>query len=216
MMNRKHTSALVLLFGFLGGCSQPQPAKQEAGAQAPPITKADQEDCLQAARQFLGPEAVMLKCGHLSDAGHLEAVAAIRVRGLKDDKAGIPISKLKILRRAKSQWNLELNIDKEITNSAGYIGIDYIDDSTSFVFYRGEISDRRAIWGDREPSQFILALDFMNRAGKVDEGGIGIGIGWNPAVGRFQEIEPNGEEFAPERKNPKHIRTSNCGHSCTD
>ena len=143
-------------------------------------------------------------------------MAAIRVRGLKDDRSGVPISKLVILRRAKSQWNLELNIDKEITNSAGYIGIDFIDDSDPFQYYRAKVSDRAAIWGDREPSKFTLVLDFMNRAGKVDEGGIGIGIGWNPAVGRFQEIEPNGEEFAPERKNPKHIRTSNCGHSCTD
>jgi hypothetical protein len=35
-----------------------------------------------------------------------------------------------------------------------------------------------------------------------------MGIGWNPAVGRFQEIEPNGVEFAPEVKNPEHIRSS--------
>jgi hypothetical protein len=209
MMNRKHTSALVLLFGLLCACSPRQADKQEASPKAPaqelPITKADQEDCLQAGRQFLGPDAVMLKCGHLSDTGHLEAVAAIRVRGLKDDKDGIPISKLMILRRDKSQWNLELNVDKEITNSAGYVRSEIIDDSHPFPYYRVCLIDNL---GNCDPSKSILGLTAMSRKGKIVKGEIGIAIRWNPAVGRFQEMEPQGEGFAPEEKNPKHIRTS--------
>ena len=46
----------------------------------------------------------------------------------------------------------------------------------------------------------------MTREGKIDVEDMGMGIGWNPAVGRFQEIEPSGEEFAQEVKNPKRIR----------
>ena len=38
MMNRKHAPALVLLFGFLTVCSQPQPARQEA----PPDQRPDE------------------------------------------------------------------------------------------------------------------------------------------------------------------------------
>jgi hypothetical protein len=46
----------------------------------------------------------------------------------------------------------------------------------------------------------------MARDGRIDPGDTGLGIGWNRAVGRFQEIEPNGEEFSPEVKTPKHIK----------
>jgi hypothetical protein len=53
-----------------------------------------------------------------------------------------------------------------------------------------------------------MILFYMTRDGKGDEEEIGTGIGWNPAVGRFQEIASNGEEFVVEVKAPKHIRTS--------
>jgi hypothetical protein len=66
----------------------------------------------------------MLKCGYFNDPAHLETVVAIRVRGLKDDSKGIPVSKLMILRREKHQWTVALNVDgDEIKNSAGYVGI---------------------------------------------------------------------------------------------
>jgi hypothetical protein len=42
---------------------------------------------------------------------------------------------------------------------------------------------------------------------KIDLEDMGLGIGWNPAEGRFQEIEPNGEGFTPEVKAPTHIRS---------
>jgi hypothetical protein len=41
----------------------------------------------------------------------------------------------------------------------------------------------------------------------MDPEDMGLGVGWNPTVGRFQEIGPNGEEFAQEVKTPKHIRS---------
>ena len=128
--------------------------------------------------------------------------------GLKDDKKGIPISRLKILRGDGSQWKTELNVDLEVTNSAGYVAFTLIDDSDPYPYYRVNLSDRGARWGDRDPSQFTLVLLPMTRAGKVDPGDEGIGIGWNPAVGRFQEIEPSGVEFVPEEKSAKHIRSS--------
>jgi hypothetical protein len=101
-----------------------------------------------------------------------------------------------------------LNVDLEVTNSAGYVGINFIDDSYLFPYYRVDSSDRGAHWGARDASKYTLMLFSMTRVGKVDGCVIGIGIGWNPAVGRFQEIDPNGEEFAPEVKNPKHMRSS--------
>jgi hypothetical protein len=46
----------------------------------------------------------------------------------------------------------------------------------------------------------------MTRDGKVDVEDEGLGIGWNPAVGRYQSISPNGEDFEPENPAPKHVR----------
>jgi hypothetical protein len=155
---------------------------------------------------LLGPDGQVLKCGHLVDAIGLEAVVVSRVPGLKDSKDGIPISKLLILREVGTQWNSELKVDREITNSAGYVGSDFIDDSHPFPYYRAKFTDQGAQWGARPASQFTLVLHSMTRDGKIDPEDIGLGIGWNLAVGRFQEIEPDGEHFAPEVTAPRHIR----------
>ena len=47
----------------------------------------------------------------------------------------------------------------------------------------------------------------MTPDGKVDEEGQRAMIGWNPAVGRYQENPPGTEAFEPEVKAPKHLRT---------
>lgn len=170
-------------------------------------TEGDRQACVQAAHSFLGPNAEVLTCGHISNSDHIEAVLAIRVPNLKDDKRGTPISRLLIVRQNRSEWETELKVDAngEITNGAGYVGADYIDDSHPFPCYRALVS---TLWGARDNSQFTLVLFPMSRQGWIDPEELGIGIGWNPVVGRFQEIEPNGEIFVPEIKSPKHIRTA--------
>jgi hypothetical protein len=213
-MKRMTKLILPLVFVvFIGSCSKPTAnspgtVPKTSVGQNLPAGEGNQASCLQAARKFLGSNAEVLECGHLSDSAHLEAVAAIRVPRLKDDRNGIPISRLVILRQGNSGWGSEISVDKEITNGAGYVGFNFIDDSHPFPYYRVDFSDRGAKWGARDPSQFTLVLLPMTRDGKVDVGDVGIGIGWNAAVGRFQEIEPNGEKFAPEVKNPKHIPVS--------
>lgn len=187
------------------GPDLPKTSPQSGARQGVPIGEADQQACVQAARQVLGESAELLKCGHLSDADHLEAVAGTRVAGMKDDRNGVPVSKLIILRRSQSAWNTELRVDEEITNPAGYVGCDFIDDSHPFPYYRVDIA---AQWGAPDPSKFTLVLLSMTRGGRVDPEELGIGIGWNPAVERFQEIDPNGEQFVPEVKAPRHIRSS--------
>lgn len=137
----------------------------------------------------------------------LEAVVAVRVPGLKDHRNGIPISKLKILREGRSRWDSGLNVDREVTNGAGYLGANFIGNAHPYPCYRVDFTDRGAEWGARTASQFTLILFSMSRDGRLEPGDMGLGIGWNAAVGRFQEIEPNGEEFAPEVKAPKHIRS---------
>jgi len=70
-----------------------------------------------------------------------------------------------------------------------------------FQYYSVDFSDRGLRGEIGAHRSLPLALLPMTRR---DEG---TGIGWNPAVERFQAIEPNGV-FAPEVKNPKNIGTS--------
>ena len=201
---------LILIVWFADSCSKPTPAHQqpdqEGPSQSASIRGDDSERCLQAKRE-LGPNAIVLRCGHFTGGTGLEAVAAVRVPGLKDDRNGIPISELKILREYRSRWESGLNVDGEVTNGAGYLGANFIDDAHPYPYYRVDFTDRGAEWGSRTASQFTLILFSMSRDGRPERGDIGLGIGWNGAVGRFQEIEPNGEEFAPEVKAPRHIRS---------
>jgi hypothetical protein len=191
-------------------CSKSKPASPpttlQASIQNLPIDANRKGECLQAARKLLGPDGQVLKCGHLVDPTVLEAVVVSRVPGLKDNKDGIPVSKLLILREIGTQWKSELEVDREITNSAGYVGINFIDDSHPYPYYRAKFTDEGAQWGARSASQFTLVLLSMTRGGKIDPEELGIGIGWNLAAGRIQEIEPDGEHFAPEVTTPKHIR----------
>ena len=138
---------------LIGSCSKPKVPSADAASATPQgsnlaVGAADRDSCLSASQQFLGSRAVMLRCGHLSDAANLDAVAALRVPGLKEDnERGVPISKLLILRRGQLGWQRALAVDKEITNSAGYVGIDFIDDSHLFPYFRVSFSDQGSGWG---------------------------------------------------------------------
>lgn len=196
----------LIALGFSSCCfgltsaAQPSTSTQAFGSNS-----LNRSSCLRAAHLFLGPQAEVVKCGSIHDSA-LEVVAIARVRGLREDRYGIPISKLVILKRQSGRWVSELNINEEITNEAGYVGIEFIDDAHSLPYYRLKTSDSGATWGDRQPSQFTLVLRSMSREGKMDPEDLGIGIGWNSAASRFQEIDPSGEHFTEETKKPKHFR----------
>ncbi|HVZ59728.1 MAG TPA: hypothetical protein VG892_02980, partial [Terriglobales bacterium] len=72
----------------------------------------DSAQCLDAAKNALGSEAEVLKCGHLTAADALETIAVMRLKQLKETKEGIPVSRLVVLRRTKSQWITELAVDR--------------------------------------------------------------------------------------------------------
>jgi hypothetical protein len=205
------SAVLLLLFD---PCSQAQfhssESSPKASSQGRLVSQSDQDSCLQTARKFLGPAAIVLKCGRLSDAIDLEVIAALRVSSLNDDKNGLPVSRLVIARQGTSQWKIELNVDANdaITNDMGFVGVNFIDDSHQFPYCRVDFTDRGAKWGARTGTQFTMVLFSMNRDGKLEDGDIGLGIGWNPAVRRFQEIDPNGRDFAPEVKSPRHIKAT--------
>src|SRR5208283_1195915 len=46
----------------------------------------DHQNCLRAARQSLGPNAEVIRCGYFVDAISLRAIVITRVQGIKDNK----------------------------------------------------------------------------------------------------------------------------------
>lgn len=170
-------------------------------------SESNSKSCLGAAKKALGPSAEVLKCGRLAGAEALEAVAAVRLRGVKDDANGVPISKLVILRRTAAHWIAELTMGQQIRNPVGYIGIDFIDDSETSGRYRVSFSDSRSD-GSRG---FTLYYYYMNPQDGVE--GAGVEVSWNPRVQRFQAYSANEDPsgFKPEIKNPPHRKLNKCG-----
>lgn len=166
-------------------------------------TSALVQSCREAAKKALGPEAEVLNCGHLTSTRALETVAVIRLKGFRTTTDGIPVSNLVILRQEESEWSVELTADKKwIRNGAGYVGIDFIDDSADFVGYRVSFSGE----GSKETSGFTVGLFYLGPNGHNE--GISTDISWNQRVGRFQEYSENKDPsgFQVENKNPPHIR----------
>jgi hypothetical protein len=163
------------------------------------------QNCKEAAIEALGPTATVLRCGHLTRVDSLEVIAVIQLRQFREARNAVAVSKLVILRKNTSQWETLLTADRQnwIRNNAGYIGVEFIDDSADFVGYRISFSDE----GSGDISKFTIWFNYLSPKGQNE--GIETGITWNPSVGRFQEFPENQEPegFQPEIKNPKHIRT---------
>lgn len=180
--------------GLATGESIPRSARERL-----PATDSANANCRAAAKRALGSSAEVLKCGHLSGGSLLEVVAAIRLRNIKSGGNGIPVHRLAILRKGKSGWASELSVNSQITNSAGYIGIDFIDDSAKAPGYYVSFSQAKS---DKTPA-FSIFLSQIAPDGSPEWP---VQIAWNPAVQRFQQYardeEPIG--FRSEIKNPPH------------
>jgi hypothetical protein len=168
-----------------------------------PITQQGQE-CITAAKKILGEHAEVLKCGVLNDANVLESVAILRAVNTSDRRSGVDISQLVVLRREASGWKVALSVSKQIKNQAGFIGIDYIDDSAPFYGYRVVLADQR----DDGKKAFVLNFSYLLKGGKKDTEALPTQIAWDKSVGRYREfgINSDPEGFKPEIKNPPHLK----------
>jgi len=164
-----------------------------------------QEECNKAANKIIGKGAQVLACGQLTHSKGLEAFAVIRLKGFKENKSGIPVSKFVILRRDKADWIIELIADKKpLRNKVGYVGVYNIDPSEKDR-YRISFSGG----GPKSKDDFSLDVYYIDPDGQTE--GWPLEIEWNPKVKRFQEYIPN-EGFKPEIKNPKQITYKCCAH----
>jgi hypothetical protein len=158
-------------------------------------------ECLDAARKALGAEAQVAKCGNLLKRKSIEVVAYTKLRISNINSKAICVSRLVVLEKANSHWAVILDASKQIKNQAGYIGIEYIDDSQDYPGYLVSLFNKRS----DGISGFSIQFYYLRPDGEVE--GIPIEISWNPAVNRFQEYNINEapEGFRSEIKNPLHI-----------
>lgn len=187
---------LAALLFILSGCHGTAPAS--TGQQKPATQTSDTEKCLTGARAVLGPSVEVLKCGTLTNTADLEAVAAIRLKQFQSPEE-LAVSQLVILREAAPRWQIELTVDKWITNPNGYLGIQFIDDSAKHVGYKVKFYEHRS---DGAPG-FTIQFRYLHGDGTSEWP---IQISWNPAVKRFQTFAYDEEppRFEPELKNPPH------------
>ena len=144
----------------------------------------------------MGPSAVLLRCGQLSNTGTLEALAVISLKSIPNGNECTPASRIVILRQEKSGWKAALTAAKEVKNPEGYIGLDYIDDTYTFLGHCLHIADKRS---DGSPAFTIFLTYLRNRRGETE--GSSTEISWNSQAGRYQEFAG---EFLPEVKNLPH------------
>lgn len=184
------------------------------GQAAPPAQHGPDQSCLEAAHKALGPDAEVLKCGHLTNSGALEAVAATRLKQFRTTADGVPVSKLLVLQQQESRWVAQLTADKHwVRNGIGYLADAAVDPSelarflatysAHFVGYRVSFSDHSS---DGAPD-FTVWVYILSSTGKNE--GTAYEVNWNPVVARFQDFDygRNPEGFRSEIKYPSHIRT---------
>jgi hypothetical protein len=190
-------------------CSGQDKSNLRAQSAAVGQKSGEQKACVTAAREKLGPDAAVLRCGHLSDSGALETLAVVKLASIAGQGNCVAVSRLAVLRHDGTEWKAELEADQQIKNPEGYIGLSYIDDSYKVRGYCLTVTDRRT--GSREP--FSIALGYITKNGRFE--GVPVYIGWNSKVGRYQEFAGNDDAagFNSEVKHPRHVNTAKecCG-----
>jgi len=157
--------------------------------------------CLDAIKMALGPGASVLRYGALNTTSAPEVIAAVKLKSFPAHADCTPVSRMVILRLEKSGWKTILDASKQIKNSEGYVGIDYIDDSSSSPGYCLQMSDHRS----DSAHVFTIFMSYLNKAGDIE--GSSIEISWNSKLDRYQEFA-DVEGFLPEVKNPPHRNPS--------
>jgi hypothetical protein len=184
--------AFVVVIGSAVALAQPR---------AHELARLNQQACVDAAKATLGQGAILLRCGELNGAGIQEAVVALGLKPIS--RRCTAVSELRILRHEAAGWKTAFQADRQfqIKNPAGFVGIDYIDESDAYRGFCVDITEHKA------QERFSIALSFIVADGTVDEEGLPIAVAWNTKVGRYQEILSGGDPvlFAPEKKNVPHI-----------
>src|SRR5438132_158223 len=132
-----------LATAFLVGCSKPPRIQEVAPSAKRPVAISTMLNCEVGAKRVLGPGVAVLKCGELTGSGALEALAVLPLSASANTGDGTSVSRLVVIKQKGSEWETELDADKEIRNPEGYIGMDFTDDSYVSSGYRLRVYDHR-------------------------------------------------------------------------
>jgi hypothetical protein len=160
------------------------------------------------AQGLIGPKAELLRFGHLSVGAPLEGVVILRLG--KTSNGTVPVGRLIILRLNGSDWTMAFDAEREMTNPAGYVGIDYIDDDFKFEGYDVALDDR----GSDAKARFTLYFTLLG-----PDPGWPTEVGWNKVTGRYQEVSNDAADkalFKQELKDPPHRKPCNCADEPND
>jgi hypothetical protein len=143
-----------------------------------------------------------IRSGRLSGGAPEECVAVVVAKGFASLREGTAVLRLVILRDDRGRWPVVFEAGRQLRNSDGYVGLDYIDDAFDFRGYRLKLGDK----GCDGAARFTLVFWYLTSEGADD--GLSIEVGWNRATGRYQEFDCFSEApvFKTELKNPPHRR----------
>jgi hypothetical protein len=161
------------------------------------------------AQGLIGSKAELIRFGHLSVGAPLEGVAILRL-GQTSKHLEVPVSRLIILRLNGSDWTTVFDAGREMTNPAGYVGLDYIDDDFKFEGYDVALNEK----GSDAEDRFTLYFTLLG-----PDPGWPTEVGWNKATGRYQEMSDDARDkvlFTPELKDPPHRKPCNCADAPND
>jgi hypothetical protein len=198
-------AVIIVCLSFCLGCSK-KAIQQTASSGSATSNDAQKRICqegLDAGKKVLGEHAEIVKCGALNNPQVQEVVAALPIEHTQSTRAtGLSVVQLVILRHEASGWRAVLTASKQIQNDAGFVGIDYIDDSAHFLGYRVLFPDQR----DDGKKAFTLSFSYLGKDGNTE--GIPLEISWDDAVGRYREFNLNSDPpgFKPEIQNPPHLK----------
>ncbi len=173
---------------------------------APSLLAAASDQC-RAVMQKAGSNLKIVHSGDLTGDGAREYVAVQMLP--QQPKKGMYVSRLLIARARHERCSIVLDASKNgPRNPIGYIGIEFIDDDSKFFGFAVEFSSDSS-----DPKHKVgLNLTWLNPEHEPE--GMGIEIGWNDKVGRYQEYQLEGDSssgtFKPELRNPPHINSKLC------
>ncbi len=188
-MLRVRPLVLVASFATLGlvACDSPAP-KPPAEAEKKPAEPAVPEDVQEAAKKFLGADAQVLLFGDLAKNGKQQFLAANVVPNTpKSVIAGTVVTRAVVAEDDDGKWEELVLCDEYLKNQKGYLGLTPLTAVTGWKLQYEDTNNQG------------LTLYFTPvQANNNNQKTLPIAVKWNPAVKRYQSMDPSYQHFLGE------------------
>jgi hypothetical protein len=178
--------ALVILMVWCASCGSSAPApKREA---VKPAAPAIPDNVQKAAESDLGSEAEVIVYGDLAKNGKTQALVVNRLKVTpKTAVPGILVSRASVIENDNRQWREIFRCDEHLKNEKGYLARNPLADVASW-----------RLQYEQDPQK---GLEMYFTPLNKPEGGYiqTLGVLWNPAVKRYETMDPNYQHFLTEQ-----------------